>query len=170
MSIHFYGDINGIFFSGNDIFEGSHDVRCRGQHDLDLGMRKPVIDKTGYQAAKSVVADTRRIIDLVIQYGQNNNTDFIPRESYNKISKAVSGASMANLKRATKKARDRKLSNFKKYYSQYASMLMSEHYSNHDRDFNWIKTCQRKMKRLREETGCDKSPWETWDGITYPTK
>lgn len=134
------------------------------------GMRKPVIDKTGYQAAKSVVADTRRIIDLVIQYGQNNNTDFIPRESYNKISKAVSGASMANLKRATKNARDRKLSNFKKYYSQYASMLMSEYYSNHDRDFNWIKTCQREMKRLREETGCDKSPWETWDGITDPTK
>lgn len=134
------------------------------------GMRKPILTKSGYGSAKSVIADTRRIIDLVIQYGRNNNTDSISRERYNKISRAVNEASLKNLKMATKTARDRRLSNCKKYYSQYVSMLSSVYYLDKERDFKWIREVQRSMKKVRQECGCDKSPWEDWDGITDPTK
>lgn len=133
------------------------------------GMRKPILNKTEYGSAKSEIADTRRIIDLLIQYGRNNNTDSISRERYNKISKAVKEASSKNRKMAHKSSRDRKLSNCKKYYNHYASMLSSIYYFEKDRDFKWIRDIQNKMKKLRQECGCNKSPWEDWNGITDPT-
>lgn len=123
-------------------------------------------------ARNNVIKYFDDIAKSVKKYGIVNHTDYIPKERYKAIVSARADADeqrRQNNKMVRKHLSDQRNS---KVYDDYVRMLQNLYY-NDKRDFdaselNWVRDCQRKMKKLRLESGCTQSKWETWDGIHKP--
>ncbi len=121
-------------------------------------------DDMAVRAAQSTIQYFEQIKQAVVAYGRRNHTDYISEEDYNNIVHTRFVASEKNSKERLKLHKERTKVRSDKTYQRYVDMLMRHFYSNDGRDFSWIADCQRKMKSIRERTGCAKSPWEDWDG------
>lgn len=117
---------------------------------------------------KKVISMLEARKNFVRNYGILNKTDYIPKAAYdNMMHRQSEGEQKA--REARKKGR--KMLNDNKtrgYYLDYESQLKRHSASPNGRDLKWIRNVQDKMKKLRKESGCSKSPWEDWDGVHDP--